>query len=217
MMTLDRRAIKIIELCDDVSLDMLLTLQNPIFSKLSGEEKKRLQGIAANIGADYFLRYFNKENTLKLELGRLGVSRVISFEEDGEINSTSRAYYNPATKIISINNAAMDDSYHLIAEYGLPIYCRESMKKIHILHELFHHIEEHWAEPVDEVMARRLGCRVNPAFRDIAAFKFVNKATGLPPCQLIDFLWLCRYAPAALNHIYSVFREEFTSNTRPLL
>lgn len=208
MAKLDKHARYILEFCDDESLDMLIYFRNPSLINMSKQLKKQMRDIAVSMGEHYLTLYYNKENSIHSELQRLGIQRIISFDEDGEDITKARAYYNPKTHIISLNYNAIDDIYHIILGYELRLFDKKNIRDICILHELFHHIEENFEQPVDKVMEDSLGGYVSPIFRDIAAYAFVNKATVLPPCQVIDFLWLCWYYPNEIDYMYKQFKKE---------
>ncbi|SCX74863.1 hypothetical protein [Alkaliphilus peptidifermentans] len=205
MAGLDQKARHVLEFCNSQQLDILLLLQTIGFKRISIDSIKRMQSMAASLGEQYYVRHYHPDNTLSQELLRLGIKNITSFSEKQEHSLKARAFYNANSCTISINDSALDELYTILCQYGMVYYSRYDLKNTHLLHELFHHIEEKYEQPVNLVMEKMLNHPVSAGFRDIAAFAFVNYAIRPNICQILDFIWLCYKYPRAITSLYDRF------------
>jgi len=112
----------------------------------------------------------------------------------------ARAFYDPNTFEIVVSEGRIDELLEALEDCSIRI-TREDIWQMIIEHEVFHHIEETKEQPLDIILAEDTVSLPPAAIRDIGAFAFANCAPGRPPCQLLDLVWMKKYAPKRLEQI----------------
>ncbi len=169
---------------DPRQLDFILWLSSPALAK---NEKKRemLYCHAVSIGEQTAHQYVLDRNRLEEEAYRLGITAIQSCGE----HEKTRAYYLPDTKEIFCNSFFAAEMADFFVRENIGAFSAGDIRNALICHELFHHIEHTFSEPVDVWLKKRYKTSVSPIYRDMAAFAFTNHVLDTR-CQLVDLFWL---------------------------
>jgi hypothetical protein len=207
----------ILEYSDETLLNYILYLQKS--KELMLQKDQVLQGveIAMGLGKQAIGSVEGKIRDLPGLLDHFGIERIYSIRADIRKNPI-RAYYDPNKKHISINLDSVRTTYHILQIYNLPYYRESTIYRMHVLHEIYHHMEEFLTGHADDVVRSKLGLQCNLSiFSDISAFSFVNSLLGGFPCQIIDLLWLCYFNEGQEKLLYELARDWNREQTRSTL
>jgi hypothetical protein len=194
----------ILENGNQETLNYILYLQGLELRELNTKQKCDLADLAAFEGNNA-VKYLPFTNCSAEELAfKIGVKDICYIKRGAEKNSL-RAYYEPDTSRIFINNDSIEKMMKILKYYELNYFNARDILRMHILHEVFHHIEEKFERRVDTVIKRKINTSSNfEVFRDIAAFSFVNTYEKTFTCQITDFLWKCYFYPDSIDSMYNV-------------
>lgn len=178
-------------------LDSLITLN--MISCISHDLDKIWEK-AVKIGQSWRLKYWNEALKSKDNLLALGLTRLRTMSPVEEMVWRARAFYDPNTFEIVVSESRIDELLEALEDCSIRI-TKEDIWQMIIEHEVFHHIEETKEQPLDIILAEDTVSLPPAAIRDIGAFAFANCAPGRPPCQLLDLVWMKKYAPKRLEQI----------------
>ncbi len=175
-------------------LDTALWLGWGAYGRFPWADRLRLRDMAAAYGEELARRRpvpprGEPEDALK----KLGVVEVRFFEESDLFKAREKAFYLPDEKVVSCNRAFAPVLLGAVPDAQAELWDAQTVLWAILLHEVFHHLEEHAAQPTDLWMRQR-GEWAGPAYREIAACAYANALLPGYICQKIDALWLraCR-------------------------
>lgn len=197
----------ILEYSDEMLLNYILYLQESEAFKLPKDMALQGAEIAMMLGRQAMASAGGKTGDIPGLLEHLGIGRVCSIRADIGKNYV-RAYYDPCEKSININPNSIKSTYNILQIYNLPYYSEDTIYKMHVLHELYHHMEASLTGHTDDIVRSMLGlqCNLN-IFSDISAFSFTNSFFGGFPCQISDLLWRCYFNNGQDKLLYRLVRE----------
>ncbi|MDO5602123.1 MAG: hypothetical protein Q4G07_05075 [Oscillospiraceae bacterium] len=185
-------------------LDAALWLGGPVYGRLPWAERLRLRDTAAAYGEELARRWPLAPCGEPAEaLKKLGVAEVRFFEEDDLFQAREKACYLPDEKIVSCNRAFAPALLCAAPDARAELWDAQTVLWAVLLHEAFHHLEEHAAQPADLWMRRR-GERAGPVYREIAACAYANALLPGYICQKIDALWLRACRPQQFETLLSL-------------
>ena len=184
---------------DDVRrIDEVLWLSSPVFSRQ--KNKEHIYDEAVKLGEDIARKTPIHMATLEKDVYRYGIAHIVTFSDANIHDESHRAYYLPETKMIQYNDNVLEKLYQFCEQEKIHLEKREVLQMI-LLHEFFHHLEEWHYETVNMTLSKKIGCRINPIYREIAAFAFVNAYIQPIKCQCIDLVWLKYTQPKLFKNI----------------
>lgn len=194
-------------------LNYLLYLQVSELSELNFEQKCDLADMAIlegrNEGRHYGMKGLMPEKLASI----LGIKDICYINKNTE-KCCFRAYYEPNTSKIFINNDSIEKMMKILRYYELNYFNERDISRMYILHEVFHHIEERFERRVDSLLRKKFNTNLNlEVFRDIAAFSFVNEYEKNIPCQITDLLWKSYFYPDSIDSMYKVLIDYMSLRT----
>ncbi len=197
----------ILEYSDEMLLNYMLYLQKSKAFMLPKDQALQGVEIAMELGKQAIASIGEKIGDLPRLLDHLEIERIYSIRADIRKNPI-RAYYDPCKKSISINLDSIITTYHILQIYDLPYYRESTIYRMHMLHEIYHHMEESLTGYADDIVRSKLGLQCSLSiFSDISAFSFVNSFLGGFPCQIIDLLWQCYFNEGQEKLLYKLARD----------
>lgn len=185
----------ILEMYTEEMFNEILYLKSPELIGLSYSKRLHIARCCASIGKNGLKHILNRDFSVQDLALKMGVRKICYFNEEFGKNGV-RAYYEPSTVIIHINDNSILQQMNILKFYELDYFSRYDILNMHILHELFHHMEYTSLGNVEVLVKKRFNIDGEfNIFRDIAAFSFVNGYQNSFPCQIIDFLWKCYFYP----------------------
>lgn len=180
---------------DAAYLDHLLYLR-----RLRGaiREKEAARSFVAAAAERWSRQYWDASVSAEGNALALGVKRVRTIRPAELPVLPYRAFYDASASEIRIFSAELDNVLSAQEECGRPVFSRPVLTERLIAHEVFHHLESQRGEFMDSLAASR-GAAESRIWRDIGANAFANAALGSPPNQLVDLIWMMKYAPAGLS------------------
>ena len=110
-----------------------------------------------------------------------------------------RALYLPERKAVRISTFNYRECCEVMEEKD-PSYSPDVVKKLLVLHELFHALEDSRGIDLEREFEREFGRKAGEEFRDAAAHSFANAVMEEKYlCQMIDYRWMEKYAPKELE------------------
>jgi|GEM_PF-1682437 len=187
-------------------LDKIITLSK---TSCTEDDLDELWQRAQAAGALWRTAYWNDNLSREENLQALGLTRLRTMSPVEDMAFRARAFYDPNTFEIAVSEARVEELLQTLDSLGYTFFTGDDIWNILIEHEVFHHIEERFEQPLDEKISGKYDSSVLKPFRDIGAYAFVNAASGRPPCQLLDFIWMKKFAPIKLA-------ELLTNNPEPI-
>jgi len=183
-------------------LDMLLWLSSPAFVRKRNTHQM-LYFEAVKIGKDTAKNYPVGDENLIDNLKKFDVAGVEYFtEENGD-----RSYYMVDERKIYLNAYFIDEMSEYLNGRCDDYFKAETITALLTLHELYHHIEETFAQCTDELLSKMQKTTISPIYREIAAFSFVNTQRNTMPCQLLDLFWLEKYHHKKYEEIWREYQS----------
>lgn len=179
-------------------IDHALWLSSPIFSRQ--KNKDRIYDAAIKLGEDIARKTPINMESLKASMYLYGIEHIVTFSSENIQSQQDRAYYLPETKMIQYNQNLVEKIGHYCELEKLHIKKQDLLNMI-LLHEFFHHLEEWFYETVDVSIGKKFGYTVNPIYRELAAFAFVNIYIHPIKCQSIDLVWLKYSKPEVFERL----------------
>jgi hypothetical protein len=196
--------------CDDVrQIDYAIWLSSPIFSRQ--KNKDCIYDEAVKIGKDIACKTPINMEEVKSDICRFGVAHIVSFSNENIYSENHRAYYLPEAKTIQYNDSVLEKLHQFCKLEKMHLEKQEVLKII-LLHEFFHHLEEWYYEAVDMTLFKKNGYRINPIYREIAAFAFVNEYIQPIKCQSIDLVWLKFTQPNIFENLKKIYYKKKEKN-----
>lgn len=185
----------------------ILFLQNPELNRIGNKLKMQLADWSAAEGEKALSRIPCRDCSVEDLALKMGVKRI-HYINEGFGQDTVRAYYEPSSATIVVNTNSIAGQMRILEYYGLRYFSEYDILKMHLLHELFHHIEDKITDRIDALIKEKFQITGDLGiFRDIGAFGFVNAYLNTFPCQIIDFTWKCYFYPESIDTLFSLMAE----------
>jgi len=152
-----------------------------------------------------------QEGMLEDQFRKYGVADIqTSFQQD-LFKVGEKGFYLPSEKTIYYNASFTAMLLQTEPEANI---CGNEIRRAILLHEFFHHIEEHLEKPTHLYLRQQYKLHAGSIFREIAAFAFSNVQMIDSICQMIDVMWLKAFSPKQYESLCTTYftageNEEF--------
>ena len=176
-------------------LDYCLWLNQPVYARIPRDVLHKMYDEAVRYGSVTAEKYpIEQEGMFEDQFRKYGVADIRTFLQPNLFNVGEKGFYLPSEKIIYYNASFAAMLLQTGSEANI---CgnEEEIRRAILLHELFHHIEEHLEKPTHQYLRQQYKLHAGSIFREIAAFTFANVQMMDFICQMIDVMWLKAFAP----------------------
>lgn len=171
-------------------LDHCLWLNQHVYARTPREVLLKMYDEAVQYGSVMAEKYpVRQEGMLEDQLRKYGVAYIRTSSRQDLFDVGEKGFYLPSEKTI-YNNALYAATLLRTEPEAAICGNEEEIRRAVLLHEFFHHIEEHLEKPTHLYLKQQYKLHAGLIFREIAAFAFSNNQMMGSICQMIDVMWL---------------------------